>query len=122
MERAVELLREQGVAIPVPPVPYVFIAALGAEAKTEAMLLARDLRARDLQVQVAFGERSLKAQMKAANTSNARWGVIIGSGELASDAFTVRDLGATIDAPPEEKQQAVLRTELVDWLVARAER
>ena len=119
MERAVELLKEQGVAIPAAPTPQVFIAALGAEAKTAALVLANDLRGEDLRVQIAFGERSLKAQMKAANTSNARWAVIIGSGELASGAFIVRDLAASADTPDAEKQQTIPRADLVKWLTER---
>ncbi len=119
MERAVELLKEQGVTLPPAVTPQVFIAALGAEAKTAAMVLARDLRQADRRVQIAFGERSLKAQMKAANASQARWAVIIGSGELASGAFVVRDLAASADAPEDTKQHTVPREELVDWLSHR---
>jgi len=116
MERAVELLREQGIDIPAPAQPQVFIAALGAAAKAAAMTLAHDLRGADLRVQIAFGERSLKAQMKAANGSGARYAVLIGSGELASGAYAVRDLAAPADAPDTMKQQDIPRTELVAWL------
>lgn len=116
MERAVELLREQGVPLPDPARPQVFIAALGAEAKTAAMTLAQDLRAIDLRVQMAFGERSLKAQMRAANGSGARWAVLIGSGELANEAYAVRDLAAPADAPDDAKQQTIARDVLVAWL------
>ncbi len=119
MERAVELLREQGVALPPPAGPQVFIAALGAEAKSAAMTLAHDLRAADLRVGIAFGERSLKAQMKAANTSGARYAVLIGSGELASGDYAVRDLAAPADAPDTEKQQTIARAGLVAWLAAQ---
>jgi histidyl-tRNA synthetase len=116
MERAIDLLREQGVPLPDPARPQVFIAALGAEAKAAAVTLAQDLRAADLRVQMAFGERSLKAQMRAANGSGARWAVLIGSGELASGVYSVRDLAAPADAPEDVKQQAIPRGEIVAWL------
>ena len=119
MERAVDLLREQGIAIPAPTTPQVFIAALGAEAKTAALTLARDLREADLRVQIAFGERSLKAQMKAANGSAAHYAILIGSGELASGDYTVRDLAAPADLPDAEKQWVVPRGELGEWLAER---
>jgi histidyl-tRNA synthetase len=121
MERAIELLREQGVKLPEPAKPQVFIAALGAEAKIAAAVLAHDLRAGDLRVQMAFGERSLKAQMKAANNSGARWAVIIGSGELESGRFQVRDLAAPADAPEDEKQRAVARADVVAWLLEQCQ-
>ncbi len=120
MERAVDLLREQEGGIPAPATPQIFIAALGQEAKRAATVLARDLRARDLRVQMAFGDRSLKAQMKAANASSARWAVIIGSGELESGAFGVRDLAAPVGTPEEQKQLAIPRADLVAWLTDRS--
>jgi histidyl-tRNA synthetase len=39
-----------------------------------------------------FGHRSLKAQLKAANTSRARVAVIIGEDELAQGSVAIRDL------------------------------
>nr|MBF6592761.1 histidine--tRNA ligase [Ktedonobacterales bacterium] len=120
MERAVELMKEQGLPIPPAPQPQVFIAALGAEAKTAGMALARDLRAADLPVQMAFGDRSLKAQMKAANNSGARYAVIIGSGELESGAFTIRDLVAPADAPEDAKQVSIPHERALAWLAERA--
>jgi histidyl-tRNA synthetase len=118
MERAIDLLREQGVLLPALVRPQVFIAALGAEAKMAAQVLARDLRAVDLRVQMAFGERSLKAQMKAANNSGAHWAVLIGSSELASGAYQVRDLAAPAEVPDNAKQHAIPRADLVAWLLA----
>jgi hypothetical protein len=98
------LLKEQKLAVPPEPTPQVFIAALGDEAKTAAMTLGRDLRAADMRVQIAVGERSLRAQMKAANGSDARYAVIIGSGELERGALAIRDLAAPADKPDAEKQ------------------
>jgi len=40
----------------------------------------------------AFGGRSMKAQMKAADRSGARFALIVGSDELADETVTIRDL------------------------------
>lgn len=119
MERAVELMKEQHLPVPSIPQPQVYIAALGEEAKGAGSALARDLRAADCRVQLAFGDRSLKAQMKGANTSGARYAVIIGSGELESGTFTVRDLTAGADAAEEDKQFTIPRAGVLAWLTER---
>ena len=116
MERAIELLQQQGVALPTQPAPEVYIATISAAAQAVGMVLASQLRSADRRVQVAFGERSLKAKMRGANSSAARFAVIIGEGELADDTVMVRDLAAPADAPEEQKQLAVPRDQAVTWL------
>jgi histidyl-tRNA synthetase len=117
MERAIEYLQEQGIAIPPPAQPQVFITPLGDEAKQAAASLALALRRAGKRVQIGFGDRSLKALMRAANNSGARWAVIVGMGELESGGFTVRDLVASADAPEGEKQFSVPRDEVADWII-----
>ena len=118
MERAIELLKEQGTTIPPRPMPQVYFASLGAEARQVALTLAQELRSAGMRVQVGFGDRSLKALMKGANNSTARWAVIIGSGELESKQLTVRDLAASADATDAEKQFNVPIDGLLAWLRA----
>jgi histidyl-tRNA synthetase len=120
MERIIDLLREQQIPIPPSPSPDVYVATLGAEARTAGMVLARDLRSAGLRVLTALGDRTLKAQMKAANNSGARWAAIIGDGELEQGAVTLRDLAAPADAPESEKQVQVPRAEVFDWLSMRS--
>ena len=120
MERAIELLHEQQVALPPAPQPQAFIAALGAEARQAAMVLARELRQAKLPVQVGFGDRSLKALMKTANNSGARWALILGSGELERGEVTVRDLAAAAATPEAEKQFSVPRAAVLTWLTTHA--
>ena len=118
MERAIELLKEQGADIPPAPQPQIFIAPLGAEARQAAAALALELRRAEAPVQVGFGDRSLKALMKTANNSGARWAVIIGSGELERGELTLRDLAASADTPEPEKQFSVPRETVPAWLAA----
>ena len=57
----------------------------------------------------------MKSQMKSADRSGARFAVIIGSEEAASDSVAVRDLR---HAGPESEpgQQSIPRRELVDFM------
>ncbi len=119
MERAIDLLEQQGVAIPPTPTPQVYIAPLGATARAVASVLAQHLRATDLRVQLGFGERSVKAHMRTANASGARFVALIGADELANDTMTIRDMAASPDAAEDQKQVNVPRSEATIWLKSR---
>jgi histidyl-tRNA synthetase len=58
----------------------------------EALLITDMLRRAGLSADRAFGNRSMKAQMKAADRSGARLALLVGPDELAADEVTVRDL------------------------------
>jgi histidyl-tRNA synthetase len=59
-----------------------------------AVTLTQQLRAAGISADRAFDDRSMKAQMKAASKSGARFAVIMGADERAAATATVRDLGA----------------------------
>ena len=93
IERLVLNLKKQKVAVPVPPAPAVFIAYLGQEAKDEALKLASLLRKSGRGVTLTFGDRSLKAQLKQANSTGTRYAVIIGEDEVRGGTVLLRDMG-----------------------------
>ena len=93
IERLVLNLKKQKVAVPVPPAPAVFIAYLGQEAKDEALKLASLLRKSGHGVTLTFGDRSLKAQLKQANSTGTRYAVIIGEDEVRGGTVLLRDMG-----------------------------
>ncbi|RMD96685.1 MAG: histidine--tRNA ligase [Calditrichaeota bacterium] len=70
----------------------VFFATLGQEARDWAFKQARVLRKAGLRVDQDFLGRSLKAQMKEANRSNALFGVIVGENELSRGTVILRNL------------------------------
>jgi histidyl-tRNA synthetase len=109
IERLVLNLKHQGVVIPPAESPGVFVAYLGADAKKEAVRLASDLRAAGITVVGGLGDRSLKAQLKQANTSNARYAAIIGDEEASSQAVILRDMveGAQETVPVERLVEAL---------------
>ncbi|HWD95383.1 MAG TPA: histidine--tRNA ligase [Acidimicrobiales bacterium] len=57
-----------------------------------AATLVEELRSAGLATDRAYDQRSMKAQMKAADRSGARFAILIGPEELAAGEVTIRDL------------------------------
>ncbi len=57
-----------------------------------ATILAHELRAEGCSCDRSFDDRSIKAQLKAANRAGARLALIVGEEERASGSVTIRDL------------------------------
>jgi histidyl-tRNA synthetase len=79
----------------------------------EATRLTAELRAAGIPADRSFEQRSMKAQMKAADRSGALLAVIVGSDELAAGTAAVRPLRA------DGEQTAVARIDLVTELRQR---
>ncbi len=92
LERIVLLMREQGVAVPGLPEPAIMVATQGEDARATGLRLVTALRERGAGALMAFGERSLRAQLRQANRAGVRYTVIIGPDELAQERVTVRDM------------------------------
>jgi histidyl-tRNA synthetase len=70
----------------------LYLIPLGMKAKSMALSLSRELRAANLTVEIAFGNRALKTLMKSADKSGARYVVIIGDTELASGYVALKQM------------------------------
>lgn len=92
IERMAHHLREQGLVSDETAGTEVLIAALGEGADIAASKIAGDLRRCGIAATLAFGGRSLKAQLRQANRVGARFAVIAGARDLAEDRVTIRDL------------------------------
>jgi histidyl-tRNA synthetase len=92
IERIILNLKKQGVPVPALPRPQVFIAYVGDEAKDEAIKLVSMLRQNGIGVIEALGSKSLKAQLRQANTLGVHYAVIIGEQELKTDTVILRDM------------------------------
>ncbi len=92
IERLVLNLKKQDIVIPASPPLTVFVAYLGKEANDEAIKLASRLRKSGISAIVSISERSLKAQLKQANVSGARYAIIIGEDEVKSKTAVLRDM------------------------------
>lgn len=92
MERLLLALEAGGVKIPRPGACDVYVAVLGEEASVKGLSLALELRKDGICAQCEHIERSVKAQLKQANRSGARYAVIIGDDELKEGAAVVKDM------------------------------
>lgn len=94
IERLILNLKKETAVVPSLTQTQVFIACLGEQAREKAISLAANLRRRGL---VAVGplDRSLKAQLRQANTLGARHTVIIGSDEVKAGTVQLRDMATS---------------------------
>ena len=92
LERLLLTMEAQGIEIPNPDVPDVFVAALGTQAEFCAEKLVSDLRGMGYAAERDTLSRSLKAQMKYADKLSARASVVIGEDEVASGKIVVKNM------------------------------
>lgn len=86
MERLLELMQVQEQALNT-TTPDVYLVLAGEQATQKGMVLAEKLRTDlpQLKLQVNVGSGGMKAQMKRADKSGARYALILGEQELAAD-------------------------------------
>ncbi len=92
LERIILNLKEQKKEIPESPEPDAFIAYLGEEAKVEAMKIASALRKVGVAITMATGDKSLRGQMRQANSMGAAYALILGGQEIHSQNVILRDM------------------------------
>ena len=92
LERLLLILEAKGFEIPKPADCDVFIATLGDRAKKEGLKLADGLRKSGHRVLTDVMGRGLKAQLKYADRSGAKYTVVIGDDELDKGVVALRDM------------------------------
>lgn len=91
LERLVGVMKQRGL-FPQEERSGVYVATMGAQAVAAANRLAADLRTLGIRAQTDLMDRSLKAQMKYADKTDARFVVVLGENEVASGRITVKDM------------------------------
>lgn len=92
IERIILNLKRQGVDVSPAPAPRVLVAFMGSAAKTAAMKLLSSLRKSGISGVSPFGEKSLKAQMRLANSLGCEYAVILGDNEIATGTAVIRNM------------------------------
>jgi len=92
MERVILNIKEQGLDVPMPPGPSVYIAHVGTPARQTAVSLARRLRDAGIGVLASTGTKSFKAQLRQANSLGVRYTIILGDNEIEARTAVVRDM------------------------------
>jgi histidyl-tRNA synthetase len=112
MERLVLAMKQQGIQVPGLPTPQVTLVYIGPEAKVRCLQLLNDLRAAGIRATLGFGDRSVKAQLRAVSRAQVPYALILGQDELAADQIVLQNMQ---DATQERLPQA----DIVDALRAR---
>jgi histidyl-tRNA synthetase len=111
VERALIACDDEGVfAAPDPSVDVFVIDTTGGE---HALRITTELRAAGMSADRAYEQRSMKAQIKAADRSGAEYAVIVGTNELDEGVAVVRPLRS------QAEQVAIARDGLVAELQQR---
>jgi histidyl-tRNA synthetase len=97
LERLAELLAldtsESGDA----QAPQVYLAVLDEAVRSRALKLAESLRDRGWRIECHGGSGSLKAQLKRADKSGARFALLLGPDEIARATVSVKDLRGGVE-------------------------
>lgn len=88
----------------------VFGVPLGEQAKLRLAVLAGQLRAAGVRVDLAYGDRGLKGAMRAADRSGARVALVAGDRDIDAGTVGVKDLatGEQVDVPTDSVVVEVL--------------
>ena len=101
IERLLLVMESNGVVIPEPEAPELFIAVIGEPAKAYGLRLARDLRERGYDVQMDSLMRNIKGQLKYSDRLNAKFTAVIGDDELAKNKMNIKNMatGEQVELP-----------------------
>ena len=92
IERMLLVMEAEGVEIPKPTGPDLFIAALGGEADQRAQQLVHQLRRMNVSAQRDLAGRGLKAQMKVAGRIGARYSLVLGEDEIKTSQAVLKNM------------------------------
>ena len=93
VDRTVLALKAEGKTVGATNRVDVYGVPLGESAKLELAKLASALRANGIRVDLAYGDRSLKASMRGADRSGAAIALVAGDRDVEAGTVGVKDLG-----------------------------
>ena len=92
MERLLLVLSQKDLVGPQPDTVELFAVLLGARAQEAGLKVLEELRRHGIRAETDFLNRSLKAQMRAANRLEASYAIIIGEQELSKKRLILKDM------------------------------
>ncbi len=90
IERVILNLQKQGIAVPAAPPLRVLVACAGEATAEASIKIAAALREAGIGAVAAAGGKSLKAQLRQANSLGVAFTVIIGEDEVRAGTATLR--------------------------------
>jgi len=91
-ERLLLALEEEKITLGSLPEPMLYFILMGSSARDKALPLINYLRGKGIYVDYDPDKNSLKAQFKAADSSRAKYAVIIGEDEVARNQLNLKNL------------------------------
>jgi histidyl-tRNA synthetase len=98
-DRTLLACRAEGLAPGAGPLVDVFFVAIGQPNKHPIAALMAELRGRGVRVDTAYGDRGVKASMKAADRSGAPIVVILGDNDRDAGVAQVKDMATGAQEP-----------------------
>ena len=92
VDRTVLACEAEGVPLPDSYFLDLFLVPISERGKSMALSLAELLRTSDIAVDIAYGDRSLKGGMKAADKSGARFSLVLGDDESESTSLSLKEM------------------------------
>lgn len=93
--RMILALKQDGVEIPALAVPELYIASMGSAAALRGAKITSELRDAGINADCDIMGRSLKAQMKYADKTGARFVLILGDSEIESGKAIVKEMATS---------------------------
>ncbi len=97
IERLIMLLKQEDLLPEAKTGCDVFIASAGEGTSEAAFALAQCLREQNISCELEYNSRSFKAQFKQAGKFDAKYVVVIGSNELESGEYNVKNMSASTE-------------------------
>lgn len=92
LERVIQTMLAQKVALPPVPFPDLYLIALGAAAEQECFKLVSQLRRHEINAEMDLSGKKLKSAMRLADSSQARWVGVIGDTELQKRQVDLKEM------------------------------
>jgi histidyl-tRNA synthetase len=99
VDRTLLALEAEGVELPVAAATDVFAVPLGEAARKVLFAAVTELRRAGVSADFAYGGKGLKAAMKAADRSGARYALVAGDRDLADNLVQLKDLTSGDQTP-----------------------
>lgn len=92
IERLLLALDAKGIELETNDTLDLYIVAMDEEAKLKSVELASSFRTKGISTELDYANRKMKAQMKAADRTNAKFVIVLGGNELEEQAVNVKNM------------------------------
>jgi histidyl-tRNA synthetase len=114
LDRLLIALQEARAELPGEAGLACFVVAIGSEAATVGARLVADLRNAGIPAASAFGDRTLKAQLRMADRAGAAYVAIVGEREVEASTVQLRRLSSG-ERERDQEQEEVPLDDVVNW-------